>query len=313
MNFIKKKSVSLGPFITYLISASYYTKRLILLIADTFFLSFSLWAAVSLRLEEIWPPVWEEFFWLFPAVPFITLPVFVNMGLYRAVIRYTGLDSIWTIFKASYAAFFLLLGLLLVHGFDGFPRSTPLIYFFFVFLLLGGSRLLFRTIYFRLNNPKDNAKRILIYGAGSSGRQMVTAFQNSTEFIVVGFIDDSPSLHKRKLNGISIFSAQDIPGLIEKLGPNEILLAMPSVTKKRKKEILHLLEPLPVEVKSLPSLEELVSNDINISDIQEIGIEDLLGRDSVPPRMELIHSPIAGKNVMVTGAGGSIGSELCRQ
>lgn len=304
---------AVGPFFSFLINCSFLTKRLIMLIADAGMLAFALWASVALRVEMLRPSLWDEFFWLFFALPMVSLPVFVRLGLYRAVIRYAGLDALWVIFKASYASFFLLIGLLLLHGLEGFPRSVPLIFFFFAFPLIGGSRLAFRYLYFRIYNPNHDAKRVLIYGAGSSGRQMVIAFQDSTEFRPVAFVDDSRELQGRKLHGIRIYPAGQLPDLIDTLRVDLILLAMPSVSRKRKREILQLLEPLPVEVKSLPPLDVLVTKDISIEHIQDIQIGDLLGRDPVPPKMELLHSCITGKSVMVTGAGGSIGSELCRQ
>jgi FlaA1/EpsC-like NDP-sugar epimerase len=206
-----------------------------------------------------------------------------------------------------------MVALLLIHGISDFSRSVPIIYFILSFLLLGGSRLVFRSIYSELHAKNKTGKRVLIYGAGSSGRQMVIAFQNSSEFTPVCFVDDEKVLQGRDLLGFPIYAPEQIRRLIEVYGINLVFLAMPSETRKRRREILRVLEPIPVEVKSLPSLDELVTNDVSIKDIQDIQIEDLLGRDPVPPQEGLLRSCITGKNVMVTGAGGSIGSELCRQ
>ena len=153
----------------------------------------------------------------------------------------------------------------------------------------------------------------MIYGAGSSGRQVVTAFQDSSEFNPVCFVDNAKKLQGRDLSGLPIYAPEHIETLVEKYKVDIVLLAMPSESRRRKREILQFLEKVAVEVKSLPNFDELVSGSISIKDIQDIQIEDLLGRDPVPPRLELLHSCIADKNVMVTGAGGSIGSELCRQ
>jgi FlaA1/EpsC-like NDP-sugar epimerase len=274
---------------------------------------FALWASAAMRLEQLWPPMLNEFSWLFIALPLITLPIFVRIGMYRAVIRYTSLDALWVIFVATFCSTLLMSALLLITETQGFPRSVPLIYFILFFLLLGGSRLAFRNIYAQYYSTKKAGKRVLIYGAGDSGRQMVSVFRGSSEFNPVCFVDDAKELQERDLSGLSIYTPERIERLINKYNVNLILLAMPSITRKRKKEILQFLEKLPVEVKSLPTLDELVSNHLSIKDIQDIQIEDLLGRDPVPPRLELLHSCIVGKNVMVTGAGGSIGSELCRQ
>jgi FlaA1/EpsC-like NDP-sugar epimerase len=297
----------------HLVDSTYYTKRFILLAADTTILVFALWASAALRLDEMWPYVWDQFAWLFWAVPLLSLPVFIRLGMYRAVIRYTGTEALWVIFVASLSSSLLMASLLLIFGHLGFPRSVPLIYFFFVFVLIGGSRLAFRNFYARFYTPKSRGKQVLIYGAGSSGRQMVIAFQNSTEFASCCFVDDDKKLQGRDLLGVPIYAPAKIGDLLDRYRIDLILLAMPSVSRKRKREILRQLEPFAVEVKSLPGLDVLVANDISIEHIQDIQIEDLLGRDPVPPRQELLSSCIAGKSVMVTGAGGSIGSELCRQ
>lgn len=305
--------MKITSLISLLADSSYYAKRGILLIADTLMLTFALWASAALRLDQLWPAILDRFLWLFLAVPLISFPIFIRLGMYRAVIRYTSFDALWVIFKATFYSFLLLISLLLIVGHHGFPRSIPMIYFFLSFLLLGGSRLVFRNIYSRLYLKNKDSKRVLIYGAGSSGRQMAIAFQNSREFTPVCFVDDQKELQGRNLLGFPIYEPDHITRLLEKYNVNLILLAMPSVNRRRKREILRFLEPFPVEIKSLPSLDELVSNDISIEDIQDIQIEDLLGRDPVPPQMDLLYSCISGKTVMVTGAGGSIGSELCRQ
>ena len=305
--------MSIKDLITSLANSSFYTKRGILLIADTIMLTFALWAAAALRLDQLWPSLLQEFSWLFVALPLVSLPVFIRLGMYRAVIRYTSLDALWVIFVASFCSALLMAALLLMVGFEGFPRSVPFIYFTLSFLLLGGSRLSFRNIYAQFYSSKNAGKKVLIYGAGSSGRQMVTAFRDSADFNPICFVDDAKELQGRDLAGLPIYAPEHIERLVEKYRVDMILLAMPSQTRKRKKEILRVLGPLPVEVKSLPSLDTLVTDDISINDIQDIQIEDLLGRDPVPPQIELIHSCIKEKSVMVTGAGGSIGSELCRQ
>lgn len=305
--------MNIKSLIHTLADSSYYTKRGVLIVADIAMLTFALWFSSALRVEQFWPSMLDKFSWLFIALPLVSIPVFVRLGMYRAVIRYTSLDALWIIFVASFFSSLLMTALLLIVGFKGFPRSVPFIYFTLSFLLLGGSRLSFRRIYAQYFSTIQAGKRVLIYGAGSSGRQMVTAFRDSLEFNPVCFVDDAKKLQERDLAGLSIYPPEKIEALVEKYRVDLILLAMPSESRKRKREILQFLEKFPVEIKSLPSLDELVTGDIGVKDIQDIQIEDLLGRDPVPPRLDLLHSCILGKVVMVTGAGGSIGSELCRQ
>ncbi len=300
-------------FLTALTRLSYLSKRLLLLGIDTLFIVFSLWAAFALRMEQIVPAFLGEHFWLLLALPLASFPLFVRLGLYHAVIRYASLDALWVVCKSVLSSFLLLWALILIADIKGFPRSVPFAYSYFSFLCLGGSRLAFRQMYARLVNPKRLAKRVLIYGAGSSGTQIATAFHYSPEFTVVGFVDDNKLLHGRSIQGITIYSPAELSALAGQLKPQFVLLAMPSSSRRRIREILNLLEGFPVEIKTLPHLDRLVSGQFGIEQIQDVSIEDLLGRDPVPPKMELIKACITGKAVMVTGAGGSIGSELCRQ
>ncbi|MEW6220800.1 MAG: nucleoside-diphosphate sugar epimerase/dehydratase [Thermodesulfobacteriota bacterium] len=305
-----------GPFaglVTALAASSYYTKRGILVVLDTLVLAFALWLAATLRLESWWPVLWERYAWLLAAVPLLSVPVFIRLGLYRAVIRYASLDALGVVSKATLASFFILVALLLISGAEAFPRSVPLLYGALAFLAVGGSRLAFRILYARLATRRGAGRRVLIYGAGSSGAQVWHAMQLSAEFVPVCFVDDDRNLQGRRIAEGRIYPPAQIPELLDRYRVDLVLLAMPSAPRKRIREILSGLEPLPVEVKTLPHLDVLVGKDIGLGHIQDIQIEDLLGRDPVPPRMDLIRSCIAGKSVLVTGAGGSIGSELCRQ
>lgn len=300
-------------FIIALTRLSYFSKRFLLLGIDAFFIVVSLWAAFALRLEQTVPPILRDHVWLFLALPLTSFPLFVRLGLYHAVVRYASLDALWVVCKSVLSSFCLLWALVLITDLKGVPRSVPFAYSYFAFLCLGGSRLIFRHLYARLVNPKRQAKRVLIYGAGSSGTQIATAFHYSPEFTTVGFVDDNKLLHGRSIQGITIYSPSELSALAGQLKPQFVLLAMPSSSRKRIREILNLLEGFPVEIKTLPHLDRLVSGQFGIEQIQDVSIEDLLGRDPVPPKMELIKACITGKSVMVTGAGGSIGSELCRQ
>ena len=305
--------ISVKNIVLSLAGSSYYVKRAIVIAVDLGILAFGLWCAVFLRIETIWPVMWSSYSWLFAALPFFSFPVFVFLGLYRAIIRFTNLDSLWLVCKAALSSTLVLIALVLICGRDGFPRSVPVFYFLIIVTLLGCSRLAFRILYLRYCRADSSAKRVLIYGAGDSGSQLLIAFQHSYRFIPVAFIDDNKLLHRRKMHGLVVYPAEAISEMLERWKVDLVLLAMPKVDRKRKREILQMLEPFPVEVKSLPSFDKLVDGQVSLENIQDIKIEDLLGRDPVPPDVDLIHSCITDKNVLVTGAGGSIGSELCRQ
>lgn len=313
---MRKRDIILNkfwPFFKWLGDLPCFAKRVVLVVVDTCSLVLALLFSVALRLETLWPPLWNSFFWLFLVVPAFSLAFFARVGMYRTVIRYTSLSTLGIITLSSCGSFLILVLLLLPSGFIGFPRSVPVIYFIISFLFLGGSRLLFRAFYTRLSGVDHLGKRVLIYGAGSSGRQIAIASHDSSEIKSICFADDDKSLQGRNLLGLAIYHPQDIGELVTSKQIDLILLAMPSITRKRKREILQQLKSFAVEVKSLPPLEKLVSNNVGLQDIQEIDIEDLLGREPVPPHLDLLSSCIADKSVMVTGAGGSIGSELCRQ
>lgn len=300
-------------WLTALTHLSYFSKRFLLLGVDAVLIVLALWISFVLRLERFVPPAMEQYSWLFLALPIASFPLFIRLGLYNAVIRYASLDALWVVCKGVYSSFFLLWALVLIAGLKGFPRTVPFIYFFLSFLLIGGSRLIFRYLYARLVDRKSSAKGVLIYGAGSSGAQIATAFRYSQEFTAVAFVDDNKRLHGRRLHGVDISPPAKLPELVSRLQPQFLLLAMPSASRKRTREILTQLEPLPVEIKMLPPLDRLVSGQIGVEQIRDVSIEDLLGRDPVPPKMELLRACVTGKSVLVTGAGGSIGSELCRQ
>ena len=288
-------------------------RRAILVLIDWMLLDIALLTATVVRVGEIWPGFMGHHWWLLLLLPLISIPLFFPIGLYRTIVRYTSLDTLWTVFKSAGASALVLMALVSWTRWEGVPRSLPLLYLIFSFLFLSGYRLLFRKIFVSFKAGDPDIKKVIIYGAGSSGAQISSAFKLSDEFLPVAFVDDDTKLQGRKLNGIEIFPPDKIPELIRKHMPDFILLAMPSASRGRIREILEELEPLPVKIKRLPFLEQMVSGQIDIAQIQDIEIEDLLGRDPVPARKELLRASIQDKAVMVTGAGGSIGSELCRQ
>jgi FlaA1/EpsC-like NDP-sugar epimerase len=291
------------------------TKRLVALVVDTSLCVIALWLALYLRLGE-WTAIRGHLLWVAASSIAIAIPIFVASGLYRAIFRYSGLTALRTVAKAVFSyglAFFALYTLI---GFEDVPRTIGLIQPLLVLLLVGGSRVFARFWLGGVYQSKlalASVPRALVYGAGNAGRQLAAGMVNSHEMRVVGYVDDDPSMHGQVLDGLPIYSPEDLVGLAETQGISDVLLALPSAGRKRRNEILSLMSRARVAVRTLPSLNDLVQGRVSVSDLRELDIDDILGRDPVVPDGELLASRICGKVVMVTGAGGSIGSELCRQ
>lgn len=236
--------------------------------------------------------------------------VFLRLGLYRAVIRFMGQQAILAIIRAvTLSSVIFAVAQFLTNA--PLPSATPFLYWFFALFLIGGSRLLVRAFYQKkLKRQCDN---VVIYGAGASGRQLLTALMHGAEFHPVFFVDDDVSLHGSVINGVPIESPSMLPRIIKEYDISQVLLAMPSVAREYRREVIDKLVGLPVYVRTIPNFSSLLQGTAAITEIQDIEIEDLLGRDPVPPHPEMIDRCVAGKVVLVTGAGGSIGSELCRQ
>ena len=246
----------------------------------------------------------------------LALPIFVAFGLYRAIFRYSGWPALVTVGKAVGLYALVFMAIFTLVGVPGVPRTVGLIQPLLVLFLVGASRALARYwlggLY--LSQLKmGTLPKVLIYGAGSAGRQLANALANSYEMRVVGYLDDDDRLHGHVLNGLAIYSPQDLSGLVVSLGISDVLLALPTANRKRRNEILALMQQAKVSVRTLPSVMELAQGKVSTADLRELDIDDLLGRDSVPPNHILLGRNVTRKVVLVTGAGGSIGSELCRQ
>ena len=287
-------------------------KRLLMLITDLIIMPLALWSAFSLRLGTVTPDV-SHFWWMFPLAPLLSIPLFIKLGLYHAIVRFMGTHAMYAVLKGVTLSTLLLATIVLLSGVKGVPRSVFLIYWGVAVLYIGGSRFLMRSYFYALTRPKKTHNIYAIYGAGSSGIQLSNALRHSHEAIPVAFFDDDKSLHGSVIHGIKVYAPQVLPKLIEEYGISQILLAMPSVSRVRRRAIVEELEPLPVYVRTIPALVDLVSGNAKVNELHEVDIEDLLGRDPVEPNEELLNQSIRNKNVLVTGAGGSIGSELCRQ
>lgn len=287
-----------------------FQKRVISVLADIFLLSLALWLAFSLRLDQLYVPQgWRSWF-VFGATVFITIIAFVRLGLYRAIIRYLSNQAVMSVVAGVGFSTLSLMALgFLLHVFV--PRSVPIIYFAIALIFTGGSRILVRSWVFLMHQkPKG---KILIYGAGETGRQLASALANGGEFQAVGFVDDDKAKHGSIINGLKVYPPSQIEKLSEKKGIHRVLLALGNASHTQRSEILRFLEPLGVAVQTVPDFTEILAGRAHISEFRDLDVEDLLGRDPVIPDSYLMRASIAGKTVMVTGAGGSIGSELCRQ
>lgn len=294
-------------------------KRLLVIGVDVSLCVATVWLAFYLRLDE-WIRADQNTFWDPKTAAVISIaiaiPIFVLNGFYRAIFRYSGWPAMVTvgtgigIYAVAYATIFTVVGI------TGVPRTIGLIQPMLLLFAVGASRLiarywlggLYQNILFKATLPK-----VLIYGAGNTGRQLASALANSREMRVVGFLDDNPSLHKQTLNGLTIHDPTALSAIVSKLEISAILLAFPSATRRRRNEILERIKHRGVSVRTLPKLTEIASGKISVSDLRELDIDDLLGRDPVQPDLALLRKNNSGKVVLVTGAGGSIGSELCRQ
>lgn len=296
-------------------------KRLITVGVDYLAVMFALWLAFSLRLSTFFIPPQHQW-WLFLFAPVLAIPIFVKFGLYRAVIRYIGMDALWAILKAILLYTLLLMMLVvLVQDMAGIvPRTVYGINAVLLILLIGGSRMLARWVLTKQSSQtKTNRKKagfippVIIYGAGDAGAQLATMLKMGHQLRPVAFIDDDVTLHDQQINGLTVYPPESLPAVIERHQVNELLLAMPSVNRSQRNHVLQSLEKYPVHVRTLPDMTDIAQGKVSVSDIQEVDIADLLGRESVSPDTTLLKRNIAGKNVLVTGAGGSIGSEICRQ
>jgi FlaA1/EpsC-like NDP-sugar epimerase len=289
-------------------------KQVTVLALDVALALASTWLAFGLRLDVwAWPAGAQ--WWVYLVAPLLSIPIFVRFGLYRAIFRYTGQAALNATANAVLLYAALLTAVLLWKHWLGVPRTLGVIQPLIFLILVGLSRALARFWLAGIpllgsGQPKGN---LLIYGAGTAGVQTASALQVSGQLKLLGFVDDDASKVGRSINGMPIFAAGNILDLVPRHQITDILLAMPGATRERRNSIIRSLESLPVHVRSLPSLADLTSGKVTVQDLRELDIEDLLGREPVPPRGDLLAHDLAGQVVLVSGAGGSIGSELTRQ
>jgi FlaA1/EpsC-like NDP-sugar epimerase len=292
-----------------------FWKRAILLAFDAVALSFALWASFALRFGNWTPPNTIDQFVTVLTAPAVAIPIFVRLGLYRAVVRYLPERAMWTIIQAMTIAtvcWVVLVFLIEMSGRGVVPRSVPILYWALGTILIGGSRFAAKKLLWPREEASGARRPILIYGAGNAGAQLAAAVARQGGMFVVGFLDDSPRVQGRDVAGIRVFSPSYLSTLREKYGVQEVVLSIPSLTATRRQEIVDQIGGSGLKIRTLPSITDLVSGKYTINQIREIDIDDLLGRSSVPADPALIADMIEGRSIMVTGAGGSIGSELCR-
>ena len=288
-------------------------KQLSVILMDVVLAMLATWLAFSLRLDTPhWPGGAQWYVYLL--APVLAVPVFIRLGLYRAIFRYTGLAALLTIAQAVTLYAVCLFATLLWQRWLGVPRSIGLLQPIIFLLLIGGSRALAR-FWLAGGGIRRIASegRLLIYGAGAAGVQTAAAIANARQFVLVGFVDDDPHKTGRSINGVTVYPPRKIAEVVERREVTDILLALPSVSRARRNEIIASLRSIPVHIRTLPGMSDLASGRVTLRDFNELDIEDLLGRDAVARDPQVLARSIAGQVVLVTGAGGSIGSELCRQ
>ena len=302
-----------------LIGLDRLTKQLLMIAVDSSLIILILLGSFSIRLDYLfWPS--GDIFWVIFGAPILAIPIFIVFKLYNSVVRYIGSSALWSIVQAAsmYGAFWGLLTYFYsiggIPGVIGIPRSVFLINWMLTIIILGGVRIIARWFFEDEHLfSNENKSNVIVYGAGSSGRELSQSLKTSKDFLQVAFIDDKLCKEKANINNIAVYSSNNIEKLIKKFEVNEVFLALPSISRKKRNTIIDKLSPFPVHVKSLPSLSEIAGGKVKVDDLLEIDIRDLLGREPVKANKKLLKTNITNKVVLVTGAGGSIGSELSRQ
>ncbi|MEX0729466.1 MAG: nucleoside-diphosphate sugar epimerase/dehydratase [Aquisalimonadaceae bacterium] len=290
------------------------TKQLIMMGSDMLLLPIALWAAFALRLGTFTPAVLlDRHWWLLIAVPALTLPLLGKVGLYRAVVRYMSHQAVVAVVKGISLSVLVLVILVVLLRLEGVPRTTYFLYWMLGLLAIGGTRFTARAWFQAWLKEVRGHETVAIYGAGSAGVQLASSLLAGRGFVPRVFVDDNPSLHGSLVNGLPVHAPGQLPQLVRRYAISQVLLALPSASRARRRAIVGELQQLPVQIKTMPTLADIVAGHAKLDDVREVDIDDLLGRESVEVDPRLLDHCIKGLNVLVTGAGGSIGSELCRQ
>ncbi|HEY4203138.1 MAG TPA: nucleoside-diphosphate sugar epimerase/dehydratase [Devosiaceae bacterium] len=290
-------------------------KRAILIVFDVVALAIALWLSYALRYGVWTPPATRDQFAVILTAPLIAIPIFVRMGLYRAVIRYLPERALWTIVQAvtlTTVGWVVVAFLVQMIGRGVVPRSVPLFFWMFAIVFVAGSRFLAKALLGAGARIGRNDRPVIIYGAGEAGAQLAIALKRQRNKFIVGFLDDNKNLQGRDVAGVRVFSPDYLPRLVEQYGIREVILSIPSLGSARRQEIVSRISGHGIRIRTLPHIADLIHGKYLVSQIREIDIDELLGRSTVPADPELVGKMIEGRTIMVTGAGGSIGSELCR-
>ena len=288
-------------------------KQAIMISADVCFLLFAIWLSFALRLGDVWSDKLESNLWIFILIPIVSIPIFIKLGLYRSVLKFMGTKVIVTTFQAITITSLILGFVMMIFREADMPRTVILIFWCVSSILIVVGRFMFKGLIYSWDNYVNNRKPTIIYGAGSAGAQLVESLRKNHEYAPIAFIDDDVSKHGTFINFTKVYAFKELKNIIDKRNAKNILLAIPSLSANGKRDLLKKLSKYPVEVKLLPSLSSLVEGKVSIENIRHVEVQDILGRVPVAPKSSLLKKNIQGKNILITGAGGSIGSELCRQ
>ena len=286
-------------------------KRIVVIFIDVMLALLATWVAYSLRFETLHWPEGDQW-WVYLMGPLLAVPIFVRFGLYRAIFRYSGLDSMLATGQAI--ALYALLRIVLLYWIKWpvFPLTLGVLQPIIFLLFVGTSRMVARFWFVGIGKQVSEG-RMLIFGAGTAGVQMSSALNFSGHLKLLGFVDEDQSKIGQTINGVPVFAPSEVPAVVKRLGITDILLAIPSASRDRRNEIIQSLRSLHVHTRTMPGLSDLASGRVTVQDFRELDVEDLLGREAVKPQTHLLTSSLLDQTILVTGAGGSIGSELCRQ
>ena len=290
-------------------------KQLIMILSDQLVLLFALCLAFTLRFGDISESIHYMItnWWLFVIIPISTTFFFIRSGLYRAVLKYIGARLVITTFKATTLSYLFVILVLFFYDPNQFPRSVLLTFWFISNVLLIVSRFVFKGILYSWDSFQLDKKDILIYGAGKAGVQISESLKKTNDYKVVGFIDDDSTKISTIVNSIEVFGFESIDDLIREKSVKSLILAIPSAKQGQRQEILKKLSRYPLEVKLLPNLDDIENDLVTLEQIKFVEVDDILGREVVLPKKELLRKNIQNGNILITGAGGSIGAELSRQ
>ncbi|MEC8879221.1 MAG: nucleoside-diphosphate sugar epimerase/dehydratase [Pseudomonadota bacterium] len=296
--------------VSRVLQCSRWQKRGIMMIADALILPLLLWGAYALRFSTVQPVVHDS--WLFPVAALTSVAMLYVCGFYRSILRYLGSEAAWSIVTGMAASVITLAAMSYMVPAE-VPRSIFVIYWLLGTMYLGASRFLARRFLFRVMAGYLNRERVAVFGAGEAGAQLVAALQSGRELNPVLVVDDDPGKQGSLLCGVPVVNRQGLQAKAKQGAVTTVLLALPTLPRHRRMALVNWLEQLDIRVQTVPTFNDIASGRARLDEIQDVAIEDLLGRDTVPPRLDLLSRCISGKHVLVTGAGGSIGSELCRQ